>query len=275
MKSIIYTLTIFIALFSISCDKITDIEEKDEVLQKILIEEFSGYICGNCPAALEEANRLQKKYKGRVIISTIHAGVFASPGTGVEFDFRNTTGNELNSKFRVIAFPTAMINREIDNSKNRLFLHGKWEENLKPLLEKKAPIKLDLTANYTEATRTIKVNVKIEYLVNGSENDNIVLHLSEDKVYALQKDSRKTPVMVENFEHNNLLRGGITATFGDLISPVAPVKGDIFNLEYTYVIPEDKNWNPQNLKVLGYVLDGNPSTMHIKQVEEAPLYPVK
>ena len=48
--------------------------------QKVLIEDFTGFRCGNCPSAAETADNLYKAYKGKIIVIGIHSGpTFASP----------------------------------------------------------------------------------------------------------------------------------------------------------------------------------------------------
>ncbi|MFN5378805.1 MAG: hypothetical protein ACK5BQ_08575, partial [Ignavibacteria bacterium] len=46
-------------------------------LQNVLLEDYTGQLCGNCPEAAEIADRLYKVNGGRVIVTAIHAGIFA------------------------------------------------------------------------------------------------------------------------------------------------------------------------------------------------------
>jgi hypothetical protein len=48
-------------------------------VQKVLLEDYTGFRCGNCPEAHERAQELQARYPGRVILMSVHAGFFARP----------------------------------------------------------------------------------------------------------------------------------------------------------------------------------------------------
>ena len=62
-----------------------EIDEADRLLdytppagdRNVLLEEFTGQMCPNCPEGAREAHRLQENNPGMVIVS-IHAGGFAA-----------------------------------------------------------------------------------------------------------------------------------------------------------------------------------------------------
>ena len=74
--------------------------------RKILLEDFTGHTCGNCPCAAYEAIRLDTTYKGRIIVVASHVGFFAEPytnGTKFRTDFRTPAGTEVNDYFQIDA----------------------------------------------------------------------------------------------------------------------------------------------------------------------------
>ena len=46
--------------------------------KKILLEDYTGHKCGNCPRAAEKAEELKEIYGDQLIPIAIHAGFFAS-----------------------------------------------------------------------------------------------------------------------------------------------------------------------------------------------------
>ena len=106
MKNYIIYLS-FILTTLIACDKI----EQDEFLldgggveidtttfvKKVLIEDFTGHTCQNCPQAADEIHTLQQisAYQGKIVAIGIHAGFFAETNTNFPTDFRTPEGTEV------------------------------------------------------------------------------------------------------------------------------------------------------------------------------------
>ncbi|MEP7167922.1 MAG: hypothetical protein ABI855_00990, partial [Bacteroidota bacterium] len=80
--------------------------------QNILIEEFTGHMCGNCPPAAEKITELKNIYKERLMSMATHAGSFAitfqQPYT---YEFKTPEGIEIHDNFQVSLYPIGMVNR--------------------------------------------------------------------------------------------------------------------------------------------------------------------
>src|SRR5687768_4725486 len=48
-------------------------------VRKVLLEEYTGHRCGNCPPAAVTAQTLKSTYGERLVVMTVHAGFFAEP----------------------------------------------------------------------------------------------------------------------------------------------------------------------------------------------------
>lgn len=81
--------------------------------RKVLIEEFSGVKCVNCPAGSEAIENLIKIYGDQLIAISIHAGFFAPPYAESKYDFRSADGTNLLSYLgEPLGYPTAVVNRK-------------------------------------------------------------------------------------------------------------------------------------------------------------------
>ncbi|MFO8067267.1 MAG: hypothetical protein R6U11_06770, partial [Bacteroidales bacterium] len=122
-------LLVFSALiFSFTaCDKVEppymneDAGQNDEdtvVVRKILLEEFTGHQCPNCPEGMKTANQLKSVYGDRFLIMSIHTGLFARPTPGdFENDYRTEAGDGIAEFFGINQFPVGIVNRtEFDGS---------------------------------------------------------------------------------------------------------------------------------------------------------------
>lgn len=79
---------IFLVIIALAgCDKVeppytqqntnTDTTINNNV-KRVLIEEFTGHLCPNCPEASHIAENLQQLYPGKITIIAIHSGNFAN-----------------------------------------------------------------------------------------------------------------------------------------------------------------------------------------------------
>ena len=129
MKKIIF---ISIALLTLvySCDKvdspyISKIENDNSgiFIQNILIEDFTGHFCPNCPRAADVLKELHHTYGDKIIPLALHVSSLADPGgSGFEEDFRTTVGTELDAEFDISSggLPKGMINRTAYNGDVRV-----------------------------------------------------------------------------------------------------------------------------------------------------------
>ncbi len=267
--------------FVISCDEISppylenyQSEDTSSYQQKILLEEYTGFRCGNCPEAAEKAHMLREKYPKNLILLTVHAGGYAKPTTEHPYDFRTSIGTELDNFFGCskAGNPNGMVNRYGFPNKTHILREGQWESMIVNLIKNKPKLNIKLTTAYNPTLRKISAFVEIKFLENSSPNYHLCLYLAEDSVVQYQRDDRKSPPDVEDYVHNNVLRGGITSTWGDKISDISQRAGTIFQKQFEYIIPFDKDWRPEKLKVVAFVHDKD-STFEILQVEESKLFP--
>ena len=70
------------------------------MIRKVLLEDYTGFKCVNCPAAAHEAHLLQEFYGDQMVVMGVHAGYYAEPdGSGnYTTDLTTTTGDALNAR---------------------------------------------------------------------------------------------------------------------------------------------------------------------------------
>lgn len=78
----------------------------------ILLEEFTGHTCVNCPEATMLAHDLKTTYGEQLLLLSIHAGALAEPkDSPYDTDFRTSTGTAIFNQFAPLGVPTGMVNR--------------------------------------------------------------------------------------------------------------------------------------------------------------------
>lgn len=221
----------FFALFAIfsACDTIAEddfllIDESTPGYQgtghRVLLEEFTGVKCNNCPAAAAEAKRIQTIFgKENVIVLGIHAGNLATTDADHPEAFNTSEGTELFNFFQLFGVPVGFVNR-IDHPNQRIIKgEDDWRTLIPAQLERLPVAEINLVEDsYNAGTRELTVNGVINVLdtVNGlPSNTYLALYLSEDGIVAPQTMGDKS--VNQNYVHNHVMRGSFTGTYGSPI----------------------------------------------------------
>jgi len=101
----------------------------------ILLEEFTGHLCVNCPEATIQAHDLKQTYGSKLLLLSIHAGSLAEPSAApYERNFLTTPGSAIFNQFDPIGVPTGMVNRTESGGSVVLFKDG-WEPAIQALVD--------------------------------------------------------------------------------------------------------------------------------------------
>ncbi len=274
----ILSIICFALIVLFSCDMIDPPYKEENYVpiesnQVVLIEEYTGFTCGNCPPAAEEAHRLKDRDSGNVIVLTVHAGTYAEPSEKHPYDFRTIVAAELNDFFKINKYPVGMVNRVVDPESGRQnFSRSNWEKYVNAELKKEARLGLRVGTQYNATTKRIDIEVNVEYFTKGTKDHFLAVYVVEDSIVQYQLDYRKTPSDIYNYVHNYVLRDEVNGTFGESLSNSDINTGERFTKNYSYVIAEDKDWRPRHIWILAYVHDKGNS-YQILQSAQAFLYP--
>jgi hypothetical protein len=274
MKNIIYSL--ILVFLAVSCDIIEAPYEEDggnQVVKpprNVLIEDFTGFRCGNCPPAGVEAQAIIEANPGRVFGMAIHVGVLATPTQSHPYEFRTDVGNSIDEFYGIslIGTPMGLINRTEYDDKI-ILTYPNWANAVEEQLSLTADMSIELEAEYNSATSTITVNPKLIYFEDVSPDHYFNIYITENNIIEYQKWYNNDPDDIYDFEHNHVLRDGFYGAWGEQVSSLFS-GGDTLTAELTYSIPQGKDWNPENLNLIGVVMD-TKNDNEILQVQEIHL----
>jgi Outer membrane protein Omp28 len=247
----------------------------DSVNKVVLLEDYTGHTCSNCPVAHDKAQELYLKYPCRLVIASIHCSSFATPfppqAPKYTYDFRTTTGTELDNFFGCSGqgLPAGLVNRFRTTVNNAPLVFGDWENAILNEFKKKSVIKIEAKAQLDAGNNAIAVDTKIKYLQTVTDSLNLSVYVLEDSIYAWQTDKNATPSVDVLYYHRHVFRKAATATFGDVISNTAKARKD--SLVKTFSIPLDVKWNTKKLSIVAFVSrkSSNPILDHkILQAKE-------
>src|ERR1035437_7562131 len=161
-----------VILFFSSCDKIktpyatvktanvTDtVINWDTVVpvQRVLLEDYTGHKCVNCPEAAVIAHSLEDANHGKVIVLAVHAGFQALPGTGeYTADYRSAAGEIWNVDFGINSInPQGMLNRKVYGS-SVILSKDVWSNDVAAALTETPKLLMMATNDYDSTTRIVK-----------------------------------------------------------------------------------------------------------------------
>jgi hypothetical protein len=240
---------------------------------KVLIEDFTGHMCGNCPRAHEQAKTLLDTYGDNLVVVAVHAGSFARvvPSLGYDYDFNTPLGTALEAEYQAdnAGLPKGMVNRRQWAGKY-LTNYADWGAAVSTVLAESPMLGMEISTSFENSSRQLDVEVNMEYFEAGNADHQLMVLITEDSIVAKQSDYSLASGYVGAYVHNHVLRTVITpGNYG------VPVKGNtIFVAEqitksFSITLPPDIR--EEHCHVVAYVLDN--VTHEIYQVEESTLLP--
>ncbi|MCR4964521.1 MAG: Omp28 family outer membrane lipoprotein [Bacteroidales bacterium] len=281
MKKILISLTaICLTLFVVSCDKIEgpylEVDNQEEVTaefpdvdpstayRKVLIEEYTGHRCPNCPTGHEKLEELLNTYGDTLVPVCIHATTLAAPTAEFPNDFRTEVGNELTDYYQISGIPAGIINRENVPMGS---IPARWTSKIQAVDRTDVPAAIQIVNQYGEiASNVLKVNVKVSLLKAYTEELRLSLFLVEDGIVSPQIDGTET---IEDYVHNHMLRAALNGTYGTVLSQ--PTAGYAYET-YLYaktISFSGHDWNPDNCSIVAILYDKN--NYDVLQVETCPV----
>ncbi len=234
-------------------------------IRKVLVEDYTGHKCGNCPRAHELLQTLISQYCDHIVPVSIHVGYFATPSPGLyNTDFRTPAGNTYNDYFGVDAagLPRGMINRTKYNG-TLLLSPEAWADAINK--EVNEPLLADVQANclYNSETRQGKATVQISFLQQMQGKFSLTVWIVEDSIIAAQKDYYTYPQDIPDYVHRNVLRKSITPAWGETVYSGQTNVNQIITKTYTFSL--DTAWVAKHCYIVAFL--SNADTKEVYQAE--------
>ena len=216
-----------------------------EVGRAILIEDFTGQRCINCPTGTEIINGIVETYgEDNVIAVGIHSGPLGFAGNSKTVGLMTDTGNEYYTRWdkeNKMGQPWVIYNRKTSPDSH----YNNWAAMVGTIISEKANLSVKIANAYDAATRTLTTTVGADG-VNGTVNGKLQVWIVEDGIKALQMmpDGKSN----KEYIHNHVFRAAVNGTWGE---DVTVKEGETTTKQYSYVLPEA--WNADNIAVVAFV----------------------
>ncbi len=236
--------------------------------KQVLLEEFTGHKCVNCAGASISAHELSEANDHKLIIYGVHAGYYSEPDLTGNYttDFRCEPGDELFAYFSIAANPIGTVNR-VEYSGSELISEGNWEAAVTEELAKPNLVDLKVMNIYYPNLDTIQIKVTTTFHQALEGSYKLVVYVAEDHIISPQKNNEDavgpTPDWLD-YEHRNILRAGITPTYGASITSNDIVAEMPYEQNFTYLLNEE--WVTANCNLIVYVIE--EQSLEVLQVAE-------
>lgn len=263
---------------SLTLDSIEDKEVIPPVVQKVLLEDYTGHTCGNCPGASVEAKRLKGIYEDRLVVMAVHANFFARVQNDGKYtyNFATPTGEEWFTTFGLQSNPNGIVNR-IPAAGSTAMYQGvaKWGTSVGTQMAKAPQAGLHITTLYKPGNRAVQIKVRTQYLNALAGKYNLAVFITEDSIVKYQKnygaaaggDPAYLTGDVPNYVHPHALRAAVDGAWGHL-NKQNPAANEVVESYFTYTL--DPTWREKKCAVVAFLF--NEQTNEIIQVEEKELF---
>lgn len=230
--------------------------------KNVLIEDFTGQECLNCPNAAEQiASIKQALGEEHVVAVAIHGGQLsmqtAPPyGTGTRFGLATTTGMDYHAHWGATTWPIGMVDRS-----GGLTEYASWTNAVITRLVQTPPVSISMSGNaYDAAARKLSIRVDLAARTEAVEG-KLQVWLVENGFVGMQRMPDGS--MSVTYEHNHVFRASVNDPYGDDVSLSA--EG---SLSKEYEISLEEIWKPENMAVVAFVYNDADGVM---QVIEQPV----
>ena len=217
--------------------------------KKIIVEEFTATWCANCPALNHKIHDLVLENSNIIPIAIHGDDILEYELISVLEDFHSVNG-----------YPNAYIDR-----------YERWlktRDHLYSYLNKEAELGLGISSIIEKDE--IKIDIKLAFSKNSSEKLKLGVYILENNFIYPQSDYDADGGVVQDYEHNDILRKSVTDIFGDEIVSSTSV-GDFYAKQFKIAIPSSIK-NLENISIVSFVVN---ESNEILNAQIAPINTIK
>jgi hypothetical protein len=212
-------------------------------VRNVLIEDYSGHHCGNCPLGALELDTLINVYGQQVVPVNIQAGFFAnylaSPYTTV---FSTSVGNDWDNTFGISAIgnPAGMVDRHSGPPNGFWDTWGTWPDSCQIILPQPNAANIKITNVYRAAKRSLTTTVTSTFLLALPSSYKLSVVVTEDSIIDYQLNYHHTPEDEPNYVFNHMLKASFNGSWGDTLA-TAPTSNASYTKTYTLALGSSVN----------------------------------
>lgn len=249
-----------------SCDDIKEQDrfipvEREHSAKVVLLEEFTGARCVNCPNGAAEVHKILEsdRFKDNVVAVSLYPSQLTSLTAPTNVDLRTDAASEYFSTYdgTTKGLPGAMFDRTSYNGSVIQLDVASWGTFVDQATKEVPPLDITLAGEYDAASRKLDVDYKISFVDPVLDEVCVQLWLIENGIISFQYS---TTGLIPDYENNHVLRAAINGTWGESIG-IGHTPEQIVEGSSSITLKSD--WKAENVQVVGFVY--RASDRHVLQ----------
>jgi len=219
-------------------------------IKNILIEDFTGVRCPNCPQAHVIIQSLKTQYPNRIVAVSLHPiNTLGAPYVFSPQNFDNQKAQNLFDYLGQIGFePAGGIDRKLYTGESNVLVDkSTWNTHVGDELPLVPPVNITLTKMYDSTSRQLTITAELHYTTTDTTSNRLTIMLTESNIVNPQLNGS---VIDTFYVHKDVLRDVITTTQGDALT--APRQAGRV-VRKTYKTTLDTGWKPENMSIVAFV----------------------
>lgn len=226
--------------------------------KNVVVEDFSGVQCTNCPQGHVIIDTLQSDYGSRVVPVVYHAS--NALGNPYPFSLQNLVNLGSTNLLAYLGDqgfePEGAIDRQLIGCGQGAILMDKscWTPEVQQELTLTPPVNIVLTSTFSPSTLSATIVVELHYTQNVTQSNSLTVELTEDSVVTAQLNGS---IIDTFYVHNSVFRDFVTVNaspFSQTLDSSA-VAGTVIRNVYSYTISRANAsiWKPAHMNVVAFV----------------------
>ena len=208
----------------------------DVIVKNVLLEDFTGQRCSNCPLGTEIVEELQGVYGDRFVAVAIHGGPLGFKGTATVMGLATDLGDEYYNHWSLGYQPIGLIDRGTPTN------YPDWSTAVRKALDTKATVKMELQATLNGSN----IDISVKETPAAPYSGKLQVWLLEDGIVGLQ--TQPDGSNKRDYVHNHVLRTAVNGHWGQ---DVTLATGEQLSQTFTQAV--DAKWDSSKLSVVAFL----------------------
>jgi hypothetical protein len=247
--------------------------------RNVLIEEFTGASCTNCPTGHDVVASIINNNPNRIVALAYHTfnggvtgGIFApvdKKGEKSKYDFRDSAATNIGTVVfgGIGSIPTAGIDRTKVGT-SLLVSRPQWSSETNKRLLVSTPVNMRLESKYSKDENKVNVTITIAYTKAVSSKNKLTIGVLESNII----DAQEFPDRIEmDYEHNHVFRKALSPFNGYPVLDSLSTKEAGRVYKFNYVFAPDAKWNLDNCYIAAFISNDVSDDKEVLQAAEVKL----
>ncbi|MCF0183504.1 MAG: Omp28 family outer membrane lipoprotein [Bacteroidaceae bacterium] len=209
---------ILCSLFLVALAACSDIKDDERLIyvepvatkRVVMIEDFTGQRCANCPKAAETIESLIEAYgEDKIVPVAIHCDPMGFAGTATVIGLMSEVSRAYGKNFNVQTQPIGTVNRI-----GGLTEYTSWADVVREAIQKPTYTNLSCTTAYDEQTKEMTVTTQVT--ANDALDARLQVMLLQDSIVAMQTMPNGKPD--NSYMHNHVFRDYVNGDGGESVT---------------------------------------------------------